>query len=143
MLNNRHWYFMAYKYMGCTLDTSDDGFNYVFRVWAPNALSIGLISDFTGWDEPYPMERVTDGGIYEIRYSSPVSLDGSAYKFRITTKSGRSIDKGDPYAAFSRGGADGASLIFAESQFTWSDDAPAARKLELYEKYIAWEKDLR
>ena len=114
--------FRAYEYMGCTLDSSAGGFDYVFRVWAPNALHVGLVSDFTGWDEPCPMERITDGGIYEIRYSSPVSLDGSAYKFRITTKSGRSIDKGDPYAAFSRGGADGASLIFAESQFTWSDD---------------------
>ena len=78
--------FMAYKYMGCTLDASSDGFNYVFRVWAPNALSVGLVSDFTGWDEPYQMECITDGGIYECSYHSLVSLERSAYKFRIKTK---------------------------------------------------------
>ena len=113
--------FMAYKYMGCTLDASSDGFNYVFRVWAPNALSVGLVSDFTGWDEPYQMECITDGGIYECSYHSLVSLERSAYKFRIKTKAGNIIDKGDPFAAFSRGGADGASLIFADNAFVWND----------------------
>ena len=115
--------FRAYEYLGCTLESSStDSYDYVFRVWAPNALSVGLVSDFTGWDEPYPMERITDGGVYECRYSSLGSLERSAYKFRIETRAGVSIDKGDPYAAFSRGGADGASLIFVESPFVWNDD---------------------
>ena len=114
--------FKAYDYMGCTLDVTADGYEYIFRVWAPNARSVGLISDFTGWDEPYPMERITDKGIYECRYKSAYSLEKAAYKFRIISRSGRIIDKGDPYAAFSRGKDDGASLIFADNAFVWKDD---------------------
>jgi len=114
--------FDSYKYLGCTLKREDDRYEYVFRVWAPNALSVGLVSDFSGWDNPYPMTRITDGGVFECTYVSEVSLDREPYKFRITAKDGRSFDKADPYAAFSRGGADGASLIFANNAFVWSDD---------------------
>lgn len=114
--------FTSYEYLGCTLERKDGDFNYVFRVWAPNALSVGLVSDFSGWDKPYPMTRITDGGIFECVYNSAKSLERMPYKFRITTKDGRIFDKGDPYAAFSRGGADGASLIFADNAFVWSDD---------------------
>ena len=114
--------FRAYEFLGCTLDRKGEFFNYAFRVWAPNALTVGLVSDFTGWDEPYPMTRITESGIFECHYSSEESLERCAYKFRITAKDGRTFDKGDPFAAFSRGGADGASLIFADHAFVWSDD---------------------
>lgn len=114
--------FAAYKYLGCTLERTDDSYCYVFRVWAPNALSVGLVSDFSGWDKPYPMTRISDGGIFECTYRSEHSLERSPYKFRIQAKNGRVFDKADPYAAFSRGGADGSSLIFANNAFVWSDD---------------------
>ena len=42
------------------------------------------------------------------------------YKFRIKSRNG-THDKGDPYARFSRGGADGASLIFTDNSFKWED----------------------
>ncbi len=114
--------FTSYKYLGCTLERKGGDYSYVFRVWAPNALSVGLVSDFSGWDKPHPMTRITDGGIFECVYDSEKSLERMPYKFRITAKDGRIFDKGDPYAAFSRGGADGASLIFADNAFVWSDD---------------------
>lgn len=114
--------FTSYKYLGCTLERKGGNYSYVFRVWAPNALSVGLVSDFSGWDKPHPMTRITDGGIFECVYDSEKSLERMPYKFRITAKDGRIFDKGDPYAAFSRGGADGASLIFADNAFVWSDD---------------------
>ena len=114
--------FTSYKYLGCTLERKGGDYSYVFRVWAPNALSVGLVSDFSGWDKPHPMTRITDGGIFECVFDSEKSLERMPYKFRITAKDGRIFDKGDPYAAFSRGGADGASLIFADNAFVWSDD---------------------
>ncbi len=113
--------FKAYEYLGCTRRRADVGYDYTFRVWAPNAVSVGLISDFTGWDEPYGMHKVSNNGIYECVVHSNVSLERNAYKFRITAENGSVLDKGDPYARFSRGGDDGASLIFCSELFKWSD----------------------
>jgi 1,4-alpha-glucan branching enzyme len=97
--------FRAYEYLGCIPKNTDKGFKYVFRVWAPNAVSVGLVSDFTGWDEPYYMNRITDGGVYECELYTSHSLEGCAYKFKIITEKGALL-KGDPYARFSRGGDD-------------------------------------
>ncbi len=114
--------FRAYEYLGCNHYRDGEKYVYTFRTWAPNASSVSLVSDIYGWSSPYPMERVTQGGIWECTVSADKSLDGLAYKFRITN-CGRTFDKGDPYARMSRGGADGASLIFAEGGFVWDDAA--------------------
>ena len=98
----------------------DGKYEYTFRTWAPNAKAVGLVSDFSGWRTAVPFSRVTDKGIWELKYVSDVSLELQPYKFRIKSKKG-SQDKGDPYARFSRGGADGASLIFTSSDFKWED----------------------
>ncbi len=110
----------AYRYLGCTSHRDGDRYVYTFRTWAPNAFSVGLVSDFTGWDNPLPFTRITDNGIWELVYVSSVSLEKEPYKFRITSNAG-THDKGDPYAAFSRGSDDGASLIFSESKYKWGD----------------------
>ena len=111
----------AYDYLGCHLKKNGKSYEYTFRVWAPNATCVALISDFTGWNTPVPMRRITENGVWELVYSSSVSLEKKAYKFRITSKSG-TVNKGDPYAVFSRGADDGASLIF-NSKFRWTDSA--------------------
>ena len=110
----------SYEYLGVNLEFVNGQYKYTFRVWAPNAIRIGLISDFSGWETPIFMTKVTDNGIFELIYISDVSLERQPYKFRIFTKEGV-FDKGDPYARFSRGRWDGASLIFAEHNFVWSD----------------------
>lgn len=112
--------YYAYDYLGCTLKKEGRVYVYTFRTWAPGATKVELISEFSGWDDPIPFERITDKGIWELSYRSKVSLEKKAYKFRITSPSGV-VNKGDPYARFSRGLADGASLIFAKSRFKWSD----------------------
>ena len=112
----------AYKFMGCNLEVVDGIFRYSFRTWAPNAHGVALISDFGGWDKPLQLTRVTSSGVWELIYESETSLEKKAYKFRITSASGV-VDKGDPYARFSRGKADGASLIFTSSDFKWTDSA--------------------
>ena len=113
--------FWAYKYLGATLVKKADKFEYTFRVWAPNADTVGLISDFSGWNEAVPLSKVTEKGVWELKYVSERSLEACAYKYRITSN-GKSHDKGDPYAAFSRGKDDGASVIFCESSFSFTDE---------------------
>ena len=110
----------AYEFLGCSLLMKDGKYEYTFRTWAPNAKSVGLVSDFTGWTYAVPFSRVTDKGIWELKYLSDCSLELRPYKFRIESNKGYQ-DKGDPYARFSRGGSDGASLIFTDTSFKWED----------------------
>ncbi len=112
--------FRAYEYLGCSLQMKDGKYEYTFRTWAPAAKSVGLISDFSGWHRAVPFSRLTDNGIWELKYLSDVSLELQPYKFRIKSRKG-THDKGDPYARFSRGGADGASLIYTSTDFKWGD----------------------
>ena len=112
--------FRAYEYLGCSLLIKDGKYEYTFRTWAPNAKSVGLVSEFTGWHKAVPFSRITDNGIWELKYISDKSLELMPYKFRIEGKNG-THDKGDPYARFCRGGADGASLIFTDTSFRWED----------------------
>ena len=113
--------FRAYEYLGVNLKKRGDIFLYTFRTWAPNADRVSLVSSFRGWNEPLPLSRISENGIWELEYESSRSLEREAYKFRIESK-GRTFDKGDPYARFSRGGADGASLIFTSRDYQWGDE---------------------
>ena len=111
--------FMAYEYLGCNRRIDKGVYVYSFRTWAPNAERVSLVSDFHGWETPLSMKKITEKGVWECFYETKYSLDGASYKFIIENK-GRTFYKADPYARFSKGGADGASLIF-HSRYTWYD----------------------
>lgn len=111
----------AYDFLGCTQKRVFGKYRYTFRVWAPNAYSVNLISDFTDWSSGAPMTR-TDGGIFEISFLFDHHIERQAYKFRVSSASG-THDKGDPFARFSRGGADGASLVYTDKVFKFEDGA--------------------
>ena len=111
--------FYSYDFLGANLEYKDEKYHYTFRVWAPRAAAVGLISEFSGWEFPIYMTKVSDG-IFELNYDSDYSLERKAYKYLVYSKDGAQ-DKGDPYARFSKGGWDGASLVFTEKKFGWSD----------------------
>ncbi len=113
--------FSTYDYLGCNLQVEGGRYCYTFRTWAPHAERVDVISEIYGWNSPYPMKKVTDMGVWECKIYSDVPLEKKAYKFRITSN-GKTFDKGDPYARFSRGLADGASLIFTSNDFKWEDE---------------------
>lgn len=112
--------FRSYEHLGCSLEITNGKFVYTFRTWAPKAQSVSLVSDFTDWNYGISFEKITNGGIWECVFISDKSLEKEPYKFRITSDKGIFL-KGDPYARFSRGKDDGASLIWCEDQFQWSD----------------------
>ena len=112
----------AYLYLGCHMEEGEEGFLYTFRTWAPNARAVSLVSDKTGWEEGLPFSRITERGIWECCLSSKDSLEGMPYKFRILSPTGVSM-KGDPYAFYSKGGSDGASIVVHNSRFVWEDEA--------------------
>lgn len=110
--------FRAYEYMGCHPLGKD---RIVFRTWAPKADSIDLVSDFTGWDEGIPFEKVSENGIWhaivDISYSE---LVGKFYKFRVTG-GGVTRYKSDPYAFESQTLEKTASIVAKPSDFAWND----------------------
>ncbi len=83
--------FEAYEYYGAHLSKNGT----FFRTYAPNALKVSLIGDFTGWDEEIPMQPVRDGRSYEIEVHE--AEEGMRYKYRIYDRSGKFIDHCDPY----------------------------------------------
>ncbi len=113
--------FTAYRFLGCSECTENGRFFYTFRTWAPSADAVSVVGDFCGWDNPIPMHRITEKGVFECVFQSQERLSGTCYKFRIE-RNGRVFLKGDPYATFSKGMDDGASIIYF-SDFCFSDDS--------------------
>jgi 1,4-alpha-glucan branching enzyme len=68
-----------------------------FSVWAPNATRVSVIGDFNSWDAgAHTLEVRGASGIWEgvVADASP----GAVYKFAVTTKAGRVLEKADPFA---------------------------------------------
>ena len=63
--------YRAYEYLGCTLNMKDGKYEYTFRTWAPNAKSVGLISEFSGWNKAVPF----DEGEYRLHGMEKNSAD--------------------------------------------------------------------
>ena len=82
--------FEAYEYFGAHLTPNGT----VFRTYAPNALKVSVIGDFSDWKD-IPMEKVEDGKFYELEV--PEAEEGMRYKYRIYDKKGSFIDHCDPY----------------------------------------------
>ena len=83
----------AYEFFGCHM--VEHG-KFVFRVWAPHAVSVSLVGTFNQWNEDSAvMERLSDGESFEITVNATI---GDLYKFCITTADGRKLYKADPFA---------------------------------------------
>ena len=111
--------FCSYEYLGCNFKLENGEYIYTFRTWAPYATMVSLVGDFGGWDAPIKMEKKTQNGVWECIYVSSYDLNGLKYKFLIE-RNGKTFYKGDPYARFSTGGADGASIVY-NSKYEWND----------------------
>lgn len=111
--------FHSYEYLGCNVKKENNEYIYSFRTWAPSADLVSIAGDFCGWNNPKRMKKITEKGIWEYIYKSRKCLNGTKYKFLI--KHGDEVFyKGDPYARFSLGGADGASIIY-NTNYSWND----------------------
>jgi len=94
---------------------------YVFRVWAPNAVSVAVSGTFNGWDDnASPMYRLNDAGVWEAYVENVKMYD--AYKFVIVAQNGMRLYKADPYATHAETRPATASKIF-ESSYKWRDGA--------------------
>ena len=110
----------AYRYLGAHVFRADGVFTYTFRVFAPRAEGVYLVSDFCGWGNGLELPRVTERGVFELIFTAPEDYRGQKYKFRVVSE-GVSRYKGDPYAFASVGGSDGASLLVGDSEYRFRD----------------------
>ena len=129
----------AHKYFGLHRVSPRGG--WVFREWAPNATSITLIGDFSGWEAlPEYALKPIGGGVWELMLPAKVLRHGQLYKMRVTWPGGG----GDRIPAYAdRVVQDENTKIFsaqvwAPAAYKWKVDGfvPDTRPLLIYEAHI-------
>ncbi len=105
----------AYEVLGA--HPHEDG-RATFRVWAPNARSVQVVGEMNGWQprdddhlEPDP------SGVWRTTTTAAV---GQRYKFRITSASGGTFDKADPFA-FATEEPPATASALADLSYHWGD----------------------
>lgn len=106
--------FESYSYLGAHLEEN----GVIFRTFAPNALKISVIGDFSQWEE-VPMKQIYDGNFWECFADN--ARQGMRYKYRIYDKDGHFLDHCDPYAFYSDLRPETASIIYSLSDYRFSD----------------------
>ena len=76
------------------------GHEWVFREWAPHALSIFLIGEMTDWQErkDFALERINDEGVWQLSLPAGKMRHGDLYRLRIHWAG----DEGDRIPAYAR-----------------------------------------
>lgn len=111
----------AYELLGAHFEKKHGKEGVVFRVWAPNATFVSVVGDFNDWSaQADPMERVTDGGIWE-RFVPGVEQYAN-YKYHIVSRSGQELMKSDPYAFHAETAPANASKVYDLSGYAWKDE---------------------
>lgn len=100
-----------------------------FAVWAPNAKRVGVIGDFNQWGEPAQLERMGGSGIWQ-GFIAGVQ-QGESYKYRVeSTVGGYSVDKADPFAAYSELAPGTASRVW-QPEHDWGDQDWMAKRADV------------
>ena len=115
----------SYRLMGAHPCVCDKKRGFIFRVWAPRAVSVSVIGAFNNWDEnSHIMNRMIDGETFELFIPNLKQYD--EYKFCVKTDDNRTLYKADPYAFHSEtpsASSSNASKLYDLSGFKWSDQA--------------------
>lgn len=102
------------------------GDQYVFRVWAPEAVMVWLVGNFNQWENSLPMIKRADSEIWEVETNLPQK--GQLYKFNIKQKNGREIMKIDPFAIAFEQRPNNAAVILDIPKKKWRDGLWQGRK---------------
>ncbi len=124
----------TYEYLGAHF--CEDG-SVVFRVWAPNAVSVSVVGEFNGWQGgASPMHRVDDSGVWETVISGLKVFD--TYKYAIRTKDGRELFKCDPFAFHAETRPANASKLYDIEGYEWHDSKwlENRRKTSVYDSPV-------
>ena len=108
-----------------------------FRVWAPDAQSVAVTGDFTGWAAGVPLAREPAG---TWSADIPGAVPGQAYQYVITTGAGP-LTRVDPYArqVVNENGLAVKAVIYDEGAFGWGEArycSPGWTELVIYELHV-------
>lgn len=116
----------AYKHFGSFLKNG----TAVFRVWAPNAVSVSVAGDFNGWSSDANPMTSRGEGIWEAKVRGAKQYD--SYKYAVTGTDGMTVLKSDPYARHFETAPANASKIY-ESSYEWNDvDWQTSQRKKIY-----------
>lgn len=110
----------AYEFLGSHFVNWDNRDGVVFRVWAPNAVSVSVVGDFNGWnsDANY-MYKISDSGVWELFIEGVQQFD--CYKYCVETPWFERRLKTDPYAFHCQTRPDNASRVYEINGYEWND----------------------
>lgn len=115
-------HYQIYKKLGAHIMDIDGVSGTLFAVWAPNAKSVSVVGSFNMWDKRlHQMRRLENSGIHELFI--PGIKQGDIYKYSITTASGETLFKTDPYASYSEIRPQNASVVYDSESYEWKDTA--------------------
>lgn len=123
----------AYEFLGSHFTNWDNRYGVVFRVWAPNALSVSVVGDFNDWnrDANY-MYRISDSGVWEVFIEGVQEY--ACYKYCVETPWQERRLKTDPYAFHCELRPDNASRVYNIDGYEWHDDSWYQYKKEHHHK---------
>lgn len=119
----------AYDIMGAHIVNWDGRDGVVFRVWAPNALTVSVIGPFNDWNNTCDyMYKVGDKGVWELFIEGLTEFD--RYKYCIETPWFEKVIKADPYAFHTETRPDNASIVYDINRYNWKDEQWFIRRKE-------------
>ena len=90
-----------------------------FRVWAPSAGAVSVLGDGNGWTPGIDRLEPDPSGVWRGSFAQYGPED--RYKFAVTTASGLTVDKSDPFARATEEAPLTASLIAGPTDYVWND----------------------
>ncbi len=114
-------HFRLYEKLGSRVVEVDGTKGVYFAVWAPNAEAVSVVGDFNYWSRgQHPLSsRWDSSGIWEGFI--PGLEDGTLYKYAITARDGRRLEKGDPFALVWENPPKTASVVW-NTYYEWEDE---------------------
>lgn len=109
----------AYDFLGAHFINLDGRNGVIFRVWAPNAITVSLVGDFNNWNQKANYMYKIGGGVWELFIENLNEF--AVYKFCIETVDHTQILKSDPFAFHCQTRPENASKVFNTNQYVWHD----------------------
>ncbi len=109
----------AYDFLGAHFMNLDGRNGVMFRVWAPNAITVSLVGDFNNWNQKANYMYKIGGGVWELFIENLNEF--AVYKFCIETVDHTQILKSDPFAFHCQTRPENASMVFNTNQYVWHD----------------------
>ena len=145
-------HYEIYEKLGAHVTTIDGVKGTYFAVWAPHAVNVAVIGDFNDWlGFNHNMKMENDSGIWELFI--PEVEEGAMYKYVISTQSGDTLYKADPYGFWAEKRPGNASRVANIDNYKWKDTKWISEKakenhyelpMSIYEVHPgSWRKDFK